>query len=381
MRLTRREWLAAGAGALGGVAAACGPKTTPRYQGYALVANRDGRTLGVIDLSRFQLLKEVPLAMAPETVLAAPDRARAFVFSSTAPFFHVADLESMQLKSRVNLKGSFIRARVSADQRLLWVAVRDPNLLLSFDTSTGERKSRVSLPAAVDDMDLFADQVGLAASTARTVVRCDSKTGQLTSSPVLKAVPGLLRWRPDGKVLLIANTEDRSMTAVDSRTMQPMVDLQLPLAPSQLCFNNDGGQLFVTGEGMDAVAIVSPYQTEVNETVLAGRMPGAMAVTSAGPAYLFISNTDAAEVTVINIDNRRVIAQIPVGQRPGPILLTPDNEYALILNEQSGDVAVIRLLNIRDADLNSRRSRTAPLFTMIPIGARPVSAAIAPRLL
>ena len=171
------------------------------------------------------------------------------------------------------------------------------------------------------------------------------------------------------------------MTAVDSRTMQPMVDLQLPLAPSQLCFNNDGGQLFVTGEGMDAVAIVSPYQTEVNETVLAGRMPGAMAVTSAGPAYLFISNTDAAEVTVINIDNRRVIAQIPVGQRPGPILLTPDNEYALILNEQSGDVAVIRLLNIRDADLNSRRSRTAPLFTMIPIGARPVSAAIAPRLL
>jgi hypothetical protein len=51
----------------------------------------------------------------------------------------------------------------------------------------------------------------------------------------------------------------------------------------------------------------------------------------------------------------------------------------LVLNEQSGDVAVIRLLNIRDADLNSRRSRTAPLFTMIPVGSRPVSAAITPR--
>ncbi len=138
--------------------------------------------------------------------------------------------------------------------------------------------------------------------------------------------------------------------------------------------------MFVTGDGMDAVSIVSPYQTEVNETVLAGHTPGDMAATSAGPAYLFISNPDAAAVTVISIDNRRVIAQIPVGQRPGQILLTPDDEYALVLNEQSGDVAVIRLLNIRDADLNSRRSRTAPLFTMIPVGSRPVSAAITPRL-
>ena len=377
--MTRREWLAAGGGMACGTLAACGPKTTPRYQGYVLVANRDGRTLGVIDLSRFQLLKEVALDMAPDAVLVAPAHARAFAFSSTRNFGHVLDLDSMQLKSRLTLNGDFVSARVSSDQTLLWVAVRNPNLLEGFDAATGARKSRIELPAAVEDMDIFENHIALVSSSSRAVLCYDLTTRHGVSSPTLTAVPRLIRWRADGKVVLTANTEDKSVTAIEVATMKPMVDLQLPLAPRNLCFNSDGGQMFVTGDGMDAVAILSPYQTEVNETVLAGHTPGAMAATSAGPQYLFVSNPGAAEVSVISIDNRRVIAQIPVGQAPGQILLTPDDEYALVLNEQSGDVAVIRLLNIRAATLNSRRSRTAPLFTMIRIGTRPVSAAIAPR--
>jgi YVTN family beta-propeller protein len=119
----------------------------------------------------------------------------------------------------------------------------------------------------------------------------------------------------------------------------------------------------------------------VNETILAGKSPGSMAAISStkGPQYLFVANPESGDVTVIDIDTRRVLASIPVGQRPGQVLLTPDNEYALVLNEQSGDVAVIRLLNIRQANLISRRSRTAPLFTMIPVGLRPVGGVIAPR--
>ena len=378
--MTRREWLKTGAGAFCSAAAACGPKTTPRYQGYALVANFDGRSLGIIDLSRFQLLKEVPVDMAPEAVLAAPLHARAFSLSSTASFLHVLDLDSMQLaKTRISFRGSIVGARISHDQHLMWIALRDPDYLQSFDIATGQGQARVPLPEPVDAMEIFEDRVALVAASARVVICYDAKTGKLAVSTALNAIPRLLRWRPDGKVLLTGNTEDRSITAVNCTSMKPMIDLQLPLAPRNMCFNSDGGQMFVTGDGMDAVAIVSPYQTEVNETVLAGHMPGEMAATNSGPAYLFISNPDAGGVTVINIDNRRVIAQIPVGQRPGQILLTPDDEYALVLNEQSGDVAVIRLLNIRDADLDSRRSRTAPLFTMIPVGMRPVNIAIAPR--
>jgi YVTN family beta-propeller protein len=344
------------------------------------VANRDSRSLGVIDLSRFQLLKEVPLEMSPDEVLAAPVSNRAFVFSAGSSFAHIIDLESMQLRGRIGFRGAFVTARISPDGRLLWMVVRDPNTILSFDTATGERKARVALPAVVDDIDIFENRIALVATKLHTVFCFDEKSGRLGSSIELNAAPNAVCWRNDGKVLLTANTDDNSITVLDAATTKPMVDLQLPLAPRHMCMNTDGGQMFVTGAGLDAVSIVSPYQTEVNETVLAGHKPGEMAATSSGPQYLFLSNPDSGEVSVIHIDNRRVIAQIPVGQRPGRIALTPDNEYALVLNEESGDVAVIRLLNIREASLSARRSRTAPLFTMIPIGVHPVSVAIAPRL-
>ena len=50
---------------------------------------------------------------------------------------------------------------------------------------------------------------------------------------------------------------------------------------------------------------------------------------------------------------------------------TPDGRYALVLNRQSGDMAVVRI-----ASLSGRRQMSAPLFMMVPVGSEPVSAAV-----
>jgi YVTN family beta-propeller protein len=151
-----------------------------------------------------------------------------------------------------------------------------------------------------------------------------------------------------------------------------VVRLQLAVQPDHLCFSPDNGQLFVTGEGMDTVVIVYPYLTEVAKTVLAGRTPGAMAVSrSADGEYLFVANTRSGDVTVLSIELQRVIATLTVGDEPGYIAVTPDNQYALVLNRRSGNMAVIRI-----AAIVAKRTRPAPLFTVIPVGARPVSLAV-----
>ena len=64
---------------------------------------------------------------------------------------------------------------------------------------------------------------------------------------------------------------------------------------------------------------------------------------------------------------------VAVGQEPRHILITPDDRYALVLNWRSGNMAVIRIAAFTD-----RRHRTdpAPLFTMVPVGAQPVAAAV-----
>jgi hypothetical protein len=62
-----------------------------------------------------------------------------------------------------------------------------------------------------------------------------------------------------------------------------------------------------------------------------------------------------------------------VGQQPGRIVITPDWQYALVLNEKSGDLAVVRIPSLAAP---KKFRPPAALFTMIPVGERPVDAAV-----
>jgi DNA-binding beta-propeller fold protein YncE len=141
--------------------------------------------------------------------------------------------------------------------------------------------------------------------------------------------------------------------------------------PEHFCFNADGGQLFLTGEGMDAVVIVYPYFTpQIDETVLAGRAPGAMAAST---TLLFVANAKSADVSIFNVESRRMVGVAPAGTNPSFITITPDDEYALVLNQDSGDMAVLWI-----PALTRHRGRISPLFNMIPVGSKPVAAAVLP---
>jgi YVTN family beta-propeller protein len=127
---------------------------------------------------------------------------------------------------------------------------------------------------------------------------------------------------------------------------------------------------------MDGVAIVFPYNTmEVEQTVLAGRNPGIMAASSA-PAYLFVASANGSSVCILNVDTRKLIGAVDVGGQPEFIAITPDNRFALVLNKNSGDMAVIHIPAIR----TNRAKNGAALFTLLGVGAKPVHAAIVPRL-
>ena len=185
------------------------------------------------------------------------------------------------------------------------------------------------------------------------------------------------RWRSsgrDGLLLMAAFPADRSLVFYDVATGKTVVRLPLPLEPRRFCVSPDGGQLFVTGDGMDAVVIAFPYSTEIDQTVLAGHAPGAMAVTETPNSYLLVANPDSNSITALDMYTRRLVAVVQVGQAPGEIVLTPDHQYAITVDEQSGDLAVIRLQTFSEEWVHHYRS--ASLFTMVQVGDRPAGAVV-----
>jgi len=179
--------------------------------------------------------------------------------------------------------------------------------------------------------------------------------------------------------LIAANLSERMLSIFDVQRRRLIVNLPLAVQPDHLCFKADGGELFVTGAGMDAVVVVEPYYTpQVAKTVLAGHTPGAMAACTPpdSPGYLLVANPNSGDVSILDINSKNVVAVTPVGTRPSFIAITPDNQYALVLNQVSGDMAVIRMPNVTRAVNEQRRWKKGPLFMLIPVGSKPVSAAI-----
>lgn len=374
--MTRREWISASSAALG---AACGRKKGTGYAGYALIATSGDESLAVVDLTAFRLLKPVFLGAPPTRVATSPLDGRNYVLTGSTGSVHVIDGSLKRALSK-RVSGDLSDFRVVPNGKGIVAITAVSRELLELDATSLSVIRRHKIEAQPIAMDVSSPQYSVfqyaAISTGGhgLVELFNLVTGQRSRTRISGEI-GAVQFRRDGRVLLVANLHERLLTALAVPSLEVIAELPLAMLPENLSFNADGGQLFVSGAGMDGVAIVFPYNMlEVEQTVLAGRAPGVMACSET-PPYLFVGSRDASDVCILDVGTRKMIGIVEVGGVPGCIIITPDSQYALVLDEKTGDMAVIHIPAIRGNRLKSGAS----LFTMIPVGEKPVAAAIVAR--
>ncbi len=372
--ITRRTWLGK---TVGGALAltACGPRKATGFPGFAIVASEAEHTLSAISLERFSVTRQLRLEAAPSQVVAIASPQLVLCLLPSRGTLLAIDSEGVAVRQKVRVGDESLTMRLDDDGKRVWILNKSPNTLVAVDLDTFKTGAHVRLPGAAASVDFHekTGAVSLPGQGAIAIIEGDRVSRTIATG----IAPEMIVFRQNGETVMAGDPEGQMLAVADPASGQLLVKLPLPLKPRRYCYNSDGGQLFITGEGMDAVTIVSPYQTEVAETVLAGHSPAGMAVPRLDPDlpdYLFVTNSGSGDLTVLDIYSRRVVARIPVGQDPQDVVITPDNQYALVLNRKSGDIAVIRVPSI--GAWGNHHNKTAPLFTMIPVGAQPVSAAI-----
>jgi hypothetical protein len=377
--MTRRDCLTL-ATAL--VSSACGRQKTRGYSGYALVATSGENSLAVVDLQDFRLLKSIPLGAPPTAVVPAQTVSGSYVLTPSTDSVHLVDGNlRVAVSRRFGGQLSEIRLTPPDGRTLLALASGSRELIVADPASLGViRRFKLSAPP----VDLDASENGYVAVSggpAGMVELLHLASGRRQHIQRAGAL-GAVRFRRDGRLLLVSDLEARSILALDIPSLQIVAELPIAMRPDNLCFNADQGQLFVSGPGMDGIAIVFPYDVlKVEQTVLAGRDPGVMAC-SMTPAYLFVASASGSDVCIMNIDVRKVIGLVEIGGRPTYIAITPGDQFALVLSANSNDLAVIRIPGVlaSQSDPNKLRNKTgAALFTVMPVGSKPVHAAIIPR--
>jgi len=350
------------------LAAACGRRGSPGYRGYAFVANQDGQAIAAVDLQAMAVVRHIPLDAAPSQVVAARTRPSIYALTPDSGSIHEIQFDRLTFKRKLTVASSGLSMRLDAAERELWVLARDPRALIRVSLDSFRVLSKIALAEEPLDFSVSPDERFAAASGGSVVRLIDLKLGRVTP-PLAYGDFGVVRFRQDSQMLAGADRGSRLLWLWDAAAARLVTKLPLAVRPDHLCFNQDGGQLFVTGDGLDAVVIVYPYHTpEVAETVLAGHGPQAMA---ASDSLLFIASPQSGDVSILSIQDHKVIAVVPVGSDPGFITITPDDQYALVLNRKSGDVAVLSV-----SEIQPTRRYPVALLTVIPVGSRPVSAAV-----
>jgi len=342
------------------------------FPGLAFVANEEGRSIAAVDLTTFSVRKEIAIDGNPTAIL-SHWRSAVYALTPRTGTVHEIDPVSLSVRRKARAAGSAVSMRLSADTRSIWVLSAEARALVQLTLDTFQPAARIKLPATPADFDLTKERVAISLPAESSVALASLRSGSVER--MLPAGPNVqtIRFHDDGRQLWCGARGDRTVTEFDVERARMVTRLPVALEPENFCFKADGGELYITGPGLDAVVVIQPYQSEVYETRGVGKSPRAMALS---PDYLFVANRDAGAVTVMNIVTGKVGAVLAVGSEPRHIVVTPDNQYALALNGRSGDMAVIWI----EGFFRKTRGKNAPtpLFTMIPVGAKPVSAAVRP---
>lgn len=321
------------------------------------------------NLAQFRRVTAIPLPHAPDQL--AWSRNRVFALSREGSGLFEINPGRFEIAGRMNLPGKPVSFRILPEGDTA-VVVTDAPALLRVDLTRRRVTGNLPLPSQPGGIAVNGTLLAVTLPARNSILRVALPQMKPVGETSTVVPCETVIFRNDGKTILAGAQAARQVIAADAESGALLVRLPVPVSPSRFCFNPDGGQMFVSGPGEDSVAIVSPYQNEVGETMLAGRTPGAMAV-SATQNLLFVANRASGDLTILDIDTRHLAASVHVGGNPGEVLLTPDGEYALALDTQSGNVAVVRISTVLD-----HKVRTKPLFTVFPMAANAHSAVIVP---
>jgi len=374
--LSRRALLLAAA------TAACGPPKARAYRGYCFVANQESRNVAAIDLTSFRLRRQIPLDNAPAAILAHPSQPKVYVLAPGAGTVYEIDAVKLAVSRRMRAGSRAMSMAAAAGNDALWVLYREPAELVELPFDSLRPRRRIRLASPPDGFDLSsANYAAIASYQDRSITVASLDRAAIDRVIAARDEPSLVHFQQDGAQIVAGSHPDRAITIFNTASGKTVVRLPLAIAPRNFCPDATGGQLYVTGDGKDAVVIVYPYETEIGQTILAGHAPGAMAVTQDASPLLLVANPDSDRITALDVNTmgRSLIAVVDVGQEPCGIVMTPDNQYVLVLNRRSGDVAVIRTYSLNQSGpYKEPLKKPMPVFTMIPVGDAPVAAVVVP---
>jgi DNA-binding beta-propeller fold protein YncE len=338
----------------------------------AYVATADGN-LTVVDLVRLRSINRIAIGPTLSGVREHPTRAEIWGVSSQGGYVWVLDARSNRVTAIIPVGALPYALDFSSDGNRVFTTASGADTLLAIDCAsqtiiararTGHEPTLAKLtPDGKAILVLNRRDASLAIHDATTLVQ--------RAEILVVSQPEAMTVLPDSSVAFVLSRTTPGISVVDLRRGVLLSNLQLAGTPSDMLLKPDGGELYVIAPDSHGLQVINTWTHEVGDYVMLGDSP-THGILSADANLLYVTDASAGRVTVVDINNRRVIRNatgrellISVGQSPSAVRFDPAGNLLLVVSRDSGDLAVIRA-----------RADNQSLLTMIPIGSLPQELAV-----
>lgn len=304
---------------------------TPKRDRLLVVVNRAENQVSVwkAEGTTLTLAKTLAVGKAPREVCIAPDGKRAYVPNADSSSISVIDLDALSLTATWTMPelDKPDGCLVSPDSRTVWgtSTTRDAVVFLAADTGKliKEIKTMVVAPRRLV-LSLDGAKLWVGSNKTPEVAVIDLVKGALERTVKVGNEPrGGPAITPDGKLFLVGNVEDDTVSWIDTATYAVKRVQGVPISPQRIIVSPDGAFAYVLtrfGSGLFAMPLTAPH--DKSKVVLLGKAPWGMAMNPEG-TLLYASNNGDDNVLVIDTATFKVVNDVKVGKDPNGLALRP----------------------------------------------------------
>jgi YVTN family beta-propeller protein len=191
---------------------------------------------------------------------------------------------------------------------------------------------------------LYAANRGTGTEPGNVVV-FDARTKKIITRIPVETTPYQTTLTPDGKRLFVSNWSSQSISVIDTATNTVLQTVHVGMNPNDMKLSSDG-RLFIACSNDNTVYAIDTRTLQVIEkisttlTPLApeGSTPNALTIDDTRK-LLYVANADNNSLAVVHIENRAhstVVGFIPTGWYPSALALV-DHNRSLYIGNSKGD--------------------------------------------
>jgi YVTN family beta-propeller protein len=234
---------------------------------------------------------------------------------------------------------------VTPDGDQVLVTQRDGNALVFINTSDFSDPA-YTLPVGNSPRGVAVEPHGRYAYVANfdddTVSQISITGRSITDTIDVGDAPSGVAARYDAEnetpVVYVTNYNDGTVTVIGADSQTTVIDVDD--GPIGVAVTPDGSRVYVANSDDDTVSIIDTQTETVIDTLNVGDAPWGVAVGAQGD-YVYVTNNFSDTVTVIQTSNNTIIRTFSVGDQPRGVSAPCNGTFAYVVNQGDGSISRI----------------------------------------